>query len=164
MDHLWAPWRMKFILNANTESEKSSSLCVFCELPKNANDQESLILKKAQHCFVILNKFPYNPSHLMVIPYQHTASLDSLSEEALLEIHQEIRNAVAALKSAISPAGFNVGMNLGEAGGAGIREHLHYHVVPRWNGDTNFMPILGGTKILPESLEDTLNRLKPFFT
>ena len=159
MDRLFAPWRMKFILNTKEKNQP----CVFCTLPKETDDRKSLVLKRGKYCFVLLNKFPYNPSHLMVIPYEHTANLDTLPDATLLEIHQEIKKSVAALTLAISPAGFNVGMNLGEAGGAGIRDHLHYHVVPRWNGDTNFMPVLGDTKILPEFLEDTQARLQPFF-
>ena len=159
MNHLWAPWRLKFILST---TEKKNE-CVFCELPKQANDQQSLILKRGEHCFVILNKFPYNPGHLMVIPYCHTSRLDVLGDDALLEIHREIKNSIGALEASMKPSGFNVGMNLGEAGGAGIRDHLHYHVVPRWNGDSNFMPVLGDTKVIPENLEDSFSRLKPYF-
>ncbi len=154
MNRLWAPWRIKFIL----EHLKSVN-CVFCDIPKENKDAENYILHRSNHCFTILNKYPYNSGHLMVIPYQHTNDLTALSDEAMLDMQVCLKRAVQAMKTKLNPQGFNIGMNLGAAGGAGIADHLHYHVVPRWNGDTNFMPVFGETKILPETLEETHQRL-----
>ncbi len=154
MNRLWAPWRIRFIL----ENLKTSG-CVFCSLSKQNDDRQSLILKRSRHAFILMNKYPYNSGHLMVVPFRHTSNLTDLSDEALADMHGLIRDSVEALKVALKPQGFNVGMNLGEAGGAGIRDHLHYHVVPRWNGDTNYLPVIGETKVLPESLEETYARL-----
>jgi ATP adenylyltransferase len=137
----------------------TTSGCVFCALPSENSDQKNLILYRGKSSFMILNRYPYNSGHLMVIPFEHTSNLATLNDEALLEVHQLIVKSMGALKKAMNAQGFNVGMNLGEAGGAGIREHLHYHVVPRWNGDTNYMPVLGETKVLPESLDETFERL-----
>lgn len=158
MKLLWAPWRIRFIL----DNQKATD-CVFCTLPKAGDDRASLIVHRSKTCFVILNKFPYNSGHLLVVPFMHTAKLSDLPSETLLDMHATIRDAVQALEKAKKPEGFNIGMNLGEAGGAGIRDHLHYHIVPRWNGDTNYMPVLSDTKVLPESLTDTLDHLAPQF-
>ncbi|MFH1017581.1 MAG: HIT domain-containing protein [Pseudomonadota bacterium] len=158
MKSLWAPWRIRFILENLTRSG-----CVFCSLPKNDEDRKNLILARSRHAFVIMNKYPYNSGHLMVVPYRHTSELSALPDEVLTDMHLLIRDSIEALKEGLKPQGFNVGMNLGEAGGAGIRDHLHYHVVPRWNGDTNYMPVIGETKVLPESLEETYARLVEAF-
>ncbi|HLG18716.1 MAG TPA: HIT domain-containing protein [Bdellovibrionota bacterium] len=158
MKFLWAPWRIRFILE-----NLSASNCIFCTLPANQDDRSSLILGRTKHSFAILNKFPYNSGHLMIVPLRHTADLSDLSEVILLDLHRCIRDSLEILKETMKPQGFNVGMNLGEAGGAGIRQHLHYHVLPRWNGDTNFLPAIGETKVLPESLEETYARLAPAF-
>jgi ATP adenylyltransferase len=159
MKYLWAPWRIRFLLDP-----KHNSSCPFCELPKQKEDRTHLMVHRAKHCFIILNKYPYNSGHVMVIPYQHTCDLQNLSDEVLLEIHQNIRKAIQVLQNTMNPEGFNVGMNLGQAGGAGIRDHLHYHVVPRWNGDTNFIPVIGDTKVLPQSLEETFDLLHKNFS
>lgn len=158
MKFLWAPWRIRFILD-----HMGSSRCVFCDLPKTGDDPKSLILGRSKHTFAILNKYPYNSGHLMIVPFQHTADLGALSPDELLDIHQCIRDSIRIVQGVMSPQGFNVGMNLGAAGGAGIRDHLHYHVVPRWTGDTNYMPVLADVKVLPESLDETFTRLSPHF-
>lgn len=134
--------------------------CVFCDLPAENRDEPNLILHRTASSFLIFNKYPYNPGHLMAIPFRHTADFASLTAEELLDLHRLTQVAVTILSKEMDPQGFNIGMNLGEAGGAGIRDHLHYHIVPRWNGDTNFMPVLGETKALPETLEQTYRRLK----
>ena len=156
---LWAPWRIKFILDA-----LKIPGCVFCKTSKEGDDLRNLIVHRSQHSFTILNKYPYNSGHIMVVPFRHVGDFSTLTDEELLDIHREIRRGVDVLKEAMRPQGFNIGMNLGEAGGAGIRDHLHYHVVPRWNGDTNFMPALGDTKVLPEALEETAARLLKSFS
>jgi ATP adenylyltransferase len=155
---LWAPWRIRFIL----EHLKIPG-CVFCKAPKENSDPKNLIVHRSTHSFTIMNKYPYNSGHLMVVPFRHTGDFASLSAEELTDIHIEVQRAIRALNETMHPQGFNIGMNLGEAGGAGIRDHVHYHVVPRWNGDTNFMPVLGETKVLPESLEETFARLAPLY-
>jgi len=151
---------MKFIL----EEIKNMKGCIFCSLPKEGVLPKTLILGKTDHCFAMLNRYPYNSGHLMVVPNTHTAELEDLSEDVLLDLHRGIRDSLSILKEALQPQGYNVGMNLGEAGGAGIRHHLHYHIVPRWKGDTNYVPVIGETKVLPESLEDTYARLAPLFS
>ncbi len=153
----WAPWRMSFLLGPKQKG------CVFCELPKQKTDPENLILFRGRHCFVILNKFPYNNGHLMVVPYQHTQDLSEMSKGAHAEMMLLVTKAVEILKQTMGPQGMNLGMNLGAAGGAGIRDHLHMHVVPRWAGDTNFMPILADTKVLVEHLSSTYDRLAPYW-
>ena len=158
MKHLWTPWRMPFI-----REHKALKGCVFCDLVSQGVGESTLILYRGSHAFVIFNKYPYNPGHLMVIPNRHTADFLSFSKDELLELHELKQRALAALKEEMKPQGFNIGMNLGEAGGAGIKDHLHYHVVPRWNGDTNFMPMIGETKVLPEALDATYRRMRPYF-
>ncbi|MCK5145229.1 HIT domain-containing protein [bacterium] len=158
-DRLWAPWRKEYITKIDPPGG-----CIFCDLPEEGNDRKNLILHRGETAFVIMNRFPYNNGHLMVVPYHHTAELDELSDSELLELMHLIRQAQAALKKTLKPQGFNVGMNVGRIGGAGIADHLHLHVVPRWNGDTNFMPIIGGTKVISEALESTWEQLTGNFT
>lgn len=155
--HLWAPWRLEFIKGP------APTGCVFCTLPKHGNDTEALILHRGQECYVILNKYPYNNGHLMVVPYLHTADYSALSPSTLGEMNQLSKLCLKALKDRYQPQGFNMGMNLGEAGGAGIKEHLHLHIVPRWNGDTNFMPVVAETRCLPQHLTTCFNELQPLF-
>lgn len=136
--------------------------CVFCDrarLPE-VHDRESLIVLRGKHNFVILNLYPYNSAHLMVVPYEHTADLVGLDAEITIEMMSLVQKMVRAISAEYNPEGFNVGMNLGRAAGAGVADHLHMHVVPRWAGDTNFMPVVGGTKVMPELLETTLDRLR----
>jgi ATP adenylyltransferase len=156
-DKLWAPWRMKYIEEIDVGD---SGGCIFCDKPQETIDKENLIVHRGEKCFVILNKFPYNNGHLLVIPYHHTSDLNDLDPDTMLEMMKTVELVVTAMKRIMRPDGFNVGMNLGRSAGAGIEEHLHMHVVPRWNGDTNFMPVIGGTKVISESLEDSYKRIK----
>ena len=162
MERLWAPWRLQYIKNADRMNEEG---CIFCDLPAEdrGHDRDNLILHRGKLSFVIMNRFPYNNGHLMVVPYQHTGSLERLSAEERLELMDLVARSVAVLQRAFSPHGFNIGMNLGRTAGAGIDEHLHFHIVPRWNGDTNFMPVLADTKVISAGLMETYDRLKEFF-
>jgi ATP adenylyltransferase len=146
---LWAPWRMEYLKD---HDKKSGDGCVFCTLPQEPTDRENLIVHRAKHSFVILNRYPYNNGHLMVVPNRHVASFDLLPDEDLTEIALVAKRAVKVLENAYRAEGFNLGMNLGIAGGAGIRDHMHLHVVPRWVGDTNFMPVIAETKSMPQHL------------
>ncbi len=157
--HLWAPWRMEFI---KQDKDKHSG-CIFCALLLENKDKNNLILHRAKHNFVILNKYPYNNGHLMVVPHKHTNDLKDLSLEEMSEMMEFGRHAVEALKESYKAEGYNLGMNLGQAAGAGIKEHLHLHIVPRWNGDTNFMPVIGDVKAMPEHLEKSFEHLKVYF-
>jgi ATP adenylyltransferase len=158
MDQLWAPWRMELI-----EKDKKPSGCIFCDLPLSSNDRENLVLGRSKHTFAILNRYPYNNGHLMVVPRQHTAELSALSAEESAELTAMLGLAVRLLGRAYKAQGYNLGMNLGQVAGAGIADHLHWHVVPRWNGDTNFMPVLGDTKVMIEHLHASWDRLRPLF-
>jgi ATP adenylyltransferase len=158
-EQLWAPWRFDYVASSDSSPKGDGSF--LSELPKQENDRENLILLRGNHAFVILNRFPYTSGHLMVAPYRETADMADLSDEELLEIAQLTAKAVGWLKKAYSPDGFNIGVNLGKAGGAGVPTHLHWHVVPRWNGDTNFMTAVGGTRVIPQSLESCYDLLKP---
>lgn len=155
MEHLWAPWRMEYILNADEEEG-----CVFCNRIERENDRDDLILFRGKHSFIIMNKFPYNNGHLMVVPNRHVADFTQLSSEEHLEMAELLSLSIQALKKAMNPHGYNIGMNLGRVAGAGIDEHLHYHIVPRWNGDTNFMPIIGETKVISEGLSASYSKIQ----
>jgi len=154
---LWAPWRMKYIEGIDTED---AGRCIFCEKPEENNDKKNYIIYRGKKCFVILNIFPYNNGHLLVVPYKHTSEISDIDLETMLEVMETVTIAVEAIKKTMRPDGFNIGMNLGRSAGAGVAEHLHIHIVPRWNGDTNYMPVIGGTKVISESLEDTYKKLK----
>jgi len=158
-ERLHAPWRMEYIERAG----KPACACIFCEKPQQDSDGANLIVHRGAHCFVILNAFPYNNGHVMVIPYQHTADFTCLPPETLQELMRLTQLTILALRSAMRPDGFNVGMNIGSAAGAGIAEHLHLHIVPRWSGDTNFMPVVGHTRVLPESLARTWEKVRAAF-
>jgi len=153
VNHLWAPWRLQYIKAARTEG------CVFCSLPRQGRDRELGILYQGQRAFVILNAYPYNSGHLMVVPFRHVAQPSDLDDAEALELFTLVTAATQAVTETYRPEGFNVGMNLGRAAGAGIDDHLHMHVVPRWLGDTNFMPVIGDVKVLPEDLTATYDRL-----
>ena len=137
--------------------------CIFCTKPHEANDEENLILVRGKHCFVMLNRYPYTNGHLMVVPYEHVSMPTELAPGALLEMMQLVNISLAVLQETMHPDGFNVGMNLGASAGAGIRDHIHMHVVPRWVGDTNFMPVIGDTRVIVESLQACYENLKPCF-
>lgn len=155
METLYSPWRMAYISTAEKSQE-----CIFCEFPKKNEDEAFLILHRGKTCFVILNAFPYNPGHLMVVPYRHIADYESLSDMELLEMHRLAGACIAALKENMAPHGFNMGINLGRIAGAGVDGHVHLHVVPRWSGDTNFTTVIGETRVLPEALSVTWTKLK----
>jgi ATP adenylyltransferase len=154
MKKIWAPWRVEYI-----RSEKAKG-CIFCQIPAENKDEKNYILFRGKTSFVILNNYPYNPGHLMVAPFRHLATLDDLTNEELFEHFDLVRKSARAIKEAYKPEGFNIGMNLGRVAGAGVEGHVHTHVVPRWNGDTNFMPVLSDTKVLPEALASTYAQLK----
>jgi len=152
MKTLWAPWRIEYIAGEKEEG------CIFCDKPNEGRDKENLILYKGDTGFIIMNRYPYSNGHLMAVPYKHTNDMSELNEDERLELMNLTTKCIEIL-DIMNPDGFNVGMNLGTAGGAGINDHLHFHVVPRWNGDTNFMPLIGDVKIMPEYLEDTYKTL-----
>lgn len=157
MKILWAPWRIQYILGTKPDD------CVFC-IPKHLNeDAERLILYRGKHAFVIMNKFPYNNGHIMVTPYRHCMELADLPREEAFEVMELLQKSSAILKAHFKCQGINVGLNLGEAAGAGIREHLHFHLVPRWNGDSSFMAVMDEVRIVPEHLSATHASLKPYF-
>lgn len=153
MKTLWAPWRIEYI-----RGEGKTPGCIFCDKPKEANDRENLILYRGKTCYIIMNRYPYSNGHIMVLPFRHTKMLEDLTSQEKLELMDQIALGMEALK-VFRPDGFNIGMNLGRAAGAGIEDHLHFHVVPRWNGDTNFMPVIGDVRVIPEYLEETYARL-----
>lgn len=154
MEQLWAPWRIEYIQKAR------QSGCILCLKPAERNDEANFLLYRGEHNFIILNIFPYNPGHLMIAPYRHTASLLDLTDKEAREHFELVKKSLKLLKEVMEPAGFNIGLNLGKVAGAGIADHLHTHVVPRWEGDTNFMPVLSDTKIVSEALTATYRRLK----
>lgn len=156
-ERLWAPWRLTYIEAAKDNG--SSGGCIFVDMPADNQDRKNLILFRGRLAFVMLNAFPYTNGHLMVAPYKHTANLSELDDNELLEINQLVRNACGWITKAYRPDGFNIGVNLGEAAGAGIPTHVHWHIVPRWNGDTNFMTTIGEVRVLPQSLEESYDRL-----
>jgi ATP adenylyltransferase len=137
--------------------------CIFCEKPAAGDDEKAYILERSGTAFVILNAYPYNPGHLMVAPIRHVGEMGDLSAGELADISALLQRSIGALKEASHPDGFNVGLNLGRVAGAGILGHVHWHVVPRWNGDTNFMTVLGDVRVLPEALTATYAKLKPLF-
>lgn len=160
LQRLWAPWRFGYLLG-----DDPIEGCPFCVLPERGveRDRESLILHRGTHAYVIFNAYPYNPGHLMVVPYGHVADLEALDAEVAAEVFELGRRSVAVLKERVGCAGVNLGMNLGAAGGAGISEHLHLHVVPRWVGDTNFMSVIGASRVLPRALEEMYDVVAPGF-
>jgi ATP adenylyltransferase len=161
MDRLWSPWRMEYLEAHQDEPEPEG--CVFCSLFERGDPDGERILVRGDTAFVTLAKYPYNPGHLLVLPVRHTGDLEDLSAEEGAEMHALLQRSLRALREASAPHGFNVGLNLGRVAGAGIPGHLHWHVVPRWGGDTNFMPVVGGTRVLPELLAETHEKLAPHF-
>ncbi|MBI5546263.1 MAG: HIT domain-containing protein [Deltaproteobacteria bacterium] len=157
MQTLWAPWRMEYIKQDKPQG------CIFCTYPAQENDRANLVLGRSLHGFVMLNRFPYNSGHLMVIPRRHVSELSALPEAEYDDLQRLLRASVGVLFEVYRPEGMNVGMNLGRIAGAGIADHLHWHAVPRWGGDTNFMPVIGETKVMVEHLEGAYDRLRPRF-
>ncbi len=154
MNRLWSPWRMEYIV-----SEKEDG-CIFCDKIAEDNDEANYILHRAQKCYVMLNLYPYNNGHLMISPYRHVPSPEQLEEDELTEMMLMLNRSLDVLRRAMHPDGFNVGINIGKAAGAGIEHHVHLHIVPRWRADTNFMPALSQTRVIPELLDETYQKLK----
>jgi len=153
MQRIWAPWRMEYLMADKTDG------CIFCDKPQENDDRARLILHRSTHSFIIMNAYPYNNGHLMVAPYRHVGSFSELTSEERVDLMDEVAAAESLLTRAFSPQGMNVGVNLGECAGAGVVGHLHVHLVPRWSGDTNFMPVLGETRVIPELLRQTYEKL-----
>lgn len=157
MELLHAPWRIQYILAPKPSTGDGS---LFARIAQSNEDEANLVVARDRSCFALLNRYPYNGGHLMVVPYRQVAELGDLTLEELTDLMRLTQRCVAALKRVMNPDGFNIGLNLGRAAGAGIEDHLHLHVVPRWVGDTNFMPVLADTKVLPEALNETAARLR----
>ncbi|HWP81645.1 MAG TPA: HIT domain-containing protein [Bacteroidota bacterium] len=157
MKRLYSPWRSVYI---KTFSEKGRKSCLFCRIKKEKKDRQNFVVWRGKHCYVVLNLFPYNSGHLMVVPYKHTKELGELSNEESAEVFGVSSRCMKALNAISAPHGYNLGANLGRVAGAGIEQHLHFHIVPRWNGDTNFMPVLADTKIISEELKGLWRKLK----
>ncbi|AAY80093.1 HIT family protein [Sulfolobus acidocaldarius] len=159
MDILWAPWRSKYVTSASKiKNEKEP--CIFCNFAYDrSRDRENKVVFRATYSYIVLNTFPYNPGHIMIVPYKHVSSVELLDDNELTELFKMVRTSIKKLRRVYSPDGFNIGINIGRVAGAGIEQHVHIHIVPRWNGDANFMPVIGNAKVLPESLEDTYNKL-----
>jgi ATP adenylyltransferase len=158
MDHLWSPWRYQYV-----QKEKTSAGCVFCQAATAERDEENLVVHRARKNYIILNLYPYSTGHLMVVPYEHVDLLQYASQETLEEMILLTQRAQIHLGEIYRPPGFNLGMNLGESAGAGIAEHIHMHVLPRWPGDTNFMTTVAETRVLPEDLLSTWRKLRDAF-
>lgn len=152
-NNLWTPWRMEYIMNINKKG------CVFCEKLKQS-DKRAFVVKRYKKCFSMLNIYPYNNGHLMVAPNRHVSRLDLLTDDELLELIKLVTESQKLLQNKFKPHGFNIGLNVGKIAGAGIAGHLHFHIVPRWIGDTNFMPVLGATKVIPQLLKQTYKLLR----
>ncbi len=158
MERIWAPWRIDYILGHEKEPG-----CIFCDKPGADDDEENLIVHRGQGAYTIMNKFPYNNGHLLVCPYRHVHDVCELEARENSLVIQEVCRAIEVLRAVMKPQGFNVGLNLGVVAGAGIEEHLHYHIVPRWNGDSNFMPVLADVRVIPEHLRSTYHKLRDVF-
>ncbi len=157
MEQIWAPWRIEYI-----QMEKAEG-CVLCDKPRQSSDAQNYILYRGDKNFIIMNSYPYNPGHLMVSPYRHIASLEQLTDEELNEHFEIVSRSIKILRQVFNPSGFNIGINMGKVAGAGIDDHFHTHIVPRWQGDTNFMPVISDVRVLPEALAETYEKLKGKF-
>ena len=157
MEQIWAPWRIQYV-----QMEKPPG-CILCEKPAQKSDAQNYILYRGSQNFVIMNSYPYNPGHLMVAPYRHVAGLDGLTDDELSEHFKIVSRCTKLLREAFNPQGFNIGINMGKAAGSGIDEHVHTHVVPRWQGDTNFMPVISNIRVVPQALTETYQKLKAKF-
>jgi ATP adenylyltransferase len=157
---IWAPWRLTYVKDASKDKE---SECIFCAALEGGDDEANLIVHRGERCFVILNKFPYTNGHLMVAPYEHVATIQDLGPETTTEMMSLAQRGMTALERSYSPHGYNVGFNQGRVAGAGVEHHIHMHVVPRWGGDTNFMPVLGDTRVMNQTLEDSFKTVREAF-
>jgi len=155
MHHLWSPWRMKYI-----RSNRTPKGCVFCSAHKSSDDEKHLVVFRGQNAFVILNKFPYTSGHVMVVPNAHIDTFDKMDAETCSEVMRLIRHSINTIDKVYKAEGYNMGANLGSSAGAGIADHIHFHIVPRWEGDTNYMTAIGQTRVLPEDLRETFERLR----
>lgn len=158
MQYIWSPWRMTYI-----EKHKEEEGCVFCDAQAQPDGPDNLIVFRGDRAFVILNRYPYTSGHLMVVPYIHEPSLEGLDPAIRAEAIELVTRAIGVLQKVYRPEGFNIGINIGDAAGAGITDHIHLHIVPRWTGDTNFMSVVGNVRVLPEELSRTAERLRPIF-
>jgi ATP adenylyltransferase len=156
-ERIWAPWRLAYVKDASKDAEQD---CIFCAKPAQDDDEANLIVHRGERCFVILNRFPYTNGHLMIAPYEHRATLGELDPDTIAEMMSLTQRAMRALEDRYEPHGYNVGFNQGRVAGAGVEHHIHMHVVPRWGGDTNFMPVLADTRVMPQTLSDTYATLK----
>jgi ATP adenylyltransferase len=161
VEHLWSPWRMAYI--DQSKGDEDPDACFLCDKPDEGDDAAALILARAEAAYALLNAYPYNPGHVLVAPFRHVADLEGLTDDEGRDCQSLLAHSVRAIKEEMEPHGFNVGMNLGRVAGAGVPGHLHWHLVPRWNGDTNFMTVLGDVRVLPEALGATYAKLKPRF-
>jgi ATP adenylyltransferase len=157
---IWAPWRLAYVKDASKDSEQE---CIFCTKPAARDDEANLIVHRGERCFVILNLFPYTNGHLMVAPFEHIGAIQDLPPETTAEMMALAQRAIVVLEQEYQPHGFNVGFNQGRVAGAGVEHHIHMHVVPRWGGDTNFMPVLADTRVMPQTLDQTYAALKGKF-
>lgn len=153
MERLWAPWRMNYILNEKNDR------CIFCDGAAKEDDRNSLILHRGLKCFIMMNRFPYNNGHVMVAPFRHVGDLEELDDNESLDLMKLLQLSVTAIRRVLDPHGFNIGVNIGRIAGAGVVDHIHVHIVPRWGGDTNFMPVLSETKVINEELKRTYDKL-----
>lgn len=156
---IWAPWRLRYVKNANKEKG-----CIFCVKPAQGDDRETLIVHRGERCFVILNLFPYTNGHLMVAPYDHVGALQEIPAEVTAEMMALAQRAMTVLEDVYEPEGFNVGINQGRVAGAGVEGHIHLHVVPRWAGDNNYMPVVADTRVMPQTLQESYDALRGGFT
>jgi ATP adenylyltransferase len=154
LNRIWAPWRIGYI------EQKKKRGCIFCSVYREKKDKKNFIIFRSFHSFVMLNTFPYNNGHLMVISNRHVSSLELLKESEILDMNRSVIKAISVLKKVLRPQGFNIGINIGKFAGAGVEKHIHIHIVPRWIGDTNFMPVLSNTKVIPQSLKDLYQKLE----
>jgi ATP adenylyltransferase len=159
MEHLWAPWRMGYILN----NSKKHETCFLCESLKRNDDRKNYVLYRGKHSSVIMNLYPYNNGHLLVVPYAHVPDMNALSIDELADLMRCTQVSLNALKQDMNPEGFNVGINIGKVAGAGLPEHMHIQIVPRWTGDTSYLTVFDETRVMPELLEGTFDRLRPYF-
>lgn len=157
MKHIWAPWRIEYILAEKPEG------CILCDKPGENKDVQNYILYRGDKNFIIMNSYPYNPGHLLVVPYRHTGNPEDLTEEERNEHFEIVTRCVRVLREVFNPGGFNIGANIGKVAGAGIDDHFHSHIVPRWQGDTNYMPVLADIRVMPQALAETYQKLKGKF-